>query len=343
MIRVFRHECQLANPFGIARETKTTVPVVLAHVDGGWGEASPLKFYGESADSAAATLEKYNSLDLPDLDQVEDVIDAVEAAIPGEAAARCALDIALWDRLGRRLGAPLWKMFGKGPTRPMVTSFTIGIDTMETMLRKADEAAQYSILKIKLGRDVAQDLAFMTELRRRMPEKTLRVDANAGYSLDDALRAAAALADLGVEYLEQPLARGAFDDLKRLKDASPMPIFVDEDSHTARDLPRLAGIVDGINIKLMKTGGITEARRMIALARTLGMRVMIGCMIETAVGITAAGHLAPYADNLDLDGNLLTVNDPFTGLKCSPDGTLTLPDGPGLGVELRPEYADRFA
>jgi L-alanine-DL-glutamate epimerase-like enolase superfamily enzyme len=200
------------------------------------------------------------------------------------------------------------------------------------MLRKAEEARLFRVIKIKTGRDLDHDIRFLTELRRRMPDHVLRVDANAGYTLDQARKAARVFADLGIEYLEQPLAKGNLNELEILHRDSPIPIYVDEDSVISADLPRLVGKVDGINIKLMKSGGLAEARRMLALARVYGFRVMIGCMIETSVGIAAAAALGPFADNLDLDGSLLISNDPFRGLEISPEGIITLSNEPGLGL-----------
>jgi L-alanine-DL-glutamate epimerase-like enolase superfamily enzyme len=332
----------LIDPFGISRATRTEEERVIINVEGGWGEAAPISYYGEDENTVFDTIAKIEALDLPDLDYVEDVIRAVEAAIPGNMSARAAFDIALHDRIGKKFGVPLYRLFGRKPDKPMVTSFTIGIDTMEVMLRKVDTARAYDILKIKLGRDIEHDLAVMTEIRRAVGNKILRVDANCGWTLDEARRAIPLLADLGVEYVEQPLDKGAFDELRELKKDCPLPIFLDEDIHTSQDIPHLAGVVDGINIKLMKTGGISEARRMISIARALGLQVMLGCMIESSIAITAAAHLGPFVDHLDLDGNLLISNDPFTGAVCDPNGRLHLPELPGLGVGLRPEYSGAF-
>jgi L-alanine-DL-glutamate epimerase-like enolase superfamily enzyme len=240
--------------------------------------------------------------------------------------------------MARLLGVPLYRLFGRAPNpnQPMVTSFTIGIAEFEEMVRKAEEARQFRIIKVKTGRDLEHDIRFMTELRRRMPDHTLRVDANAGYTLDEARKAAKVFADLGIEYLEQPLAKGNLEELAILHRDCPLPLYVDEDSVVASDLPKLVGKVDGINIKLMKSGGLAEARRMLALARVYGFKVMIGCMIETSVGIAAAAAIAPFADNLDLDGSLLIANDPFQGLHISSDGVITLSDQPGLGLTGAP-------
>lgn len=338
-IRHSVYELELVNPFGISRETRTHNQVMITRIDDGMGEASPIKYYGEDMDSVAARLAEFSKLDLPEPEYVEDIFDIMENHVAGQAAAKAAVDIALHDRLGKRLGVPLYKLFGKKPSSRMVTSFTIGIDTREEMLRKTREALQYEILKIKLGKEIEHDLQVMRDIRELCgPDKILRVDANGGWTLDEARRALPVMADLGVEYVEQPLEKGNLIELEKLSKGRPVPIFVDEDSMVNRDLPKLDGIVDGVNLKLMKTGGLVEARRMIGTARAYGFQVMIGCMIETSVAITAAAHLAPFCDYLDLDGNILTSNDPFDGVKCDEAGVITLPEGPGLGVTVRSQY-----
>lgn len=334
---------KLINPFGIARSTRTHSDIVLTRIGEGWGESSPSKFYNEDPDTVMETIGKIAGMDLPDPDCVEDVADIIDARIQANGSAKAAVDIALHDRLASRLGVPLYKLFGRNPDKKMVTSFTIGIDTVDEMMRKVDEAKNCAILKIKLGKDLEQDLTVMREIRKAVGNKTVRVDANGGWSLEQARTALPVMADLGVEYVEQPLAKGSHEQLRELKKSSPLPIFVDEDSMVNADLPKLAGAVDGINIKLMKSGGLVEARRMVATARAFGFQVMLGCMIESNVAITAAAHLAPHCDYLDLDGNLLISNDPFTGSTCEPDGTIHLPSTPGLGVAVRPEYKQDLA
>jgi L-alanine-DL-glutamate epimerase-like enolase superfamily enzyme len=337
-------DLRLRNPFGIARSTVSVREVVLVRIGLGWGEASPNPYYGEDRAKVVAALEewaRYLPEDPADLLAIEDILDRIEEAHPAPylQCAKAAVDIALHDHMARLLGVPLYRLFGRAPRadRPMVTSFTIGISDFDDMIRKAEEAREFRIIKVKTGRDLDHDIRVMTELRRRMPDHVLRVDANAGYTLDEARRAARIFADLGIEYLEQPLAKGNLEELEVLHRDCPLPIYVDEDSVVAADLPRLVGKVDGINIKLMKSGGLAEARRMLALARVHGFRVMIGCMIETSVGIAAAAALAPFADNLDLDGSLLISNDPFRGLVIAPDGTIHLSDQPGLGLAVSPE------
>lgn len=336
-IRQTTHQLKLVNPFGIARNTRTVSDIVMVRIDEGWGESSPIKFYNEDIETVSKTIEKIQAMDLPDPDCLEDVSDAINAAIPGNQAAKAAVDIALHDRFAKRLGVPLYKLFGRSPDKKMVSSFTIGIDTIEEMLRKVDEAKNYAVLKIKLGRELSHDLEVMKLIREAVGDKTLRVDANGGWNLEDAKKALPVMKDLGVEYVEQPLFKGKLDDLRELKKTAPLPIFVDEDSMINADLPLLAEAVDGINIKLMKSGGLVEARRMIATARAFGFQVMIGCMIESGCAIAAAAHLGPHCDYLDLDGNILISNDPFTGVICDPDGTLHLNDEPGLGITLKPE------
>lgn len=337
-IRQTPFDLQLVNPFGISRSTRTVSPVVITRIGDGWGEAAPIKFYNEDINSVRQTFQQIETLDLPDLDYLEDVMDAIEAAVPGNQSAKAAVDIALHDRLAKKLGVPLYKLFGRSPDRPMITSFTIGIDTTEEMLRKVDDARDYAILKIKLGRDLDQDMEVMREIRKAAGDKIIRVDANGGWTLEEAKRALPIMADLGVEFVEQPLYKGNHAQLRELKKAAPVPVFVDEDSMINTDLPLLVGAVDGINIKLMKSGGLVEARRMVATARAFDFQVMLGCMIETGCAIAAAAHLAPHCDYLDLDGNLLISNDPFTGgVTCDANGTLHLPNTPGIGIELKPE------
>lgn len=336
------YQLKLINPFGISRSTRTHNDVIMTQIDGGWGEASPTGFYKETPETVIQSLDRYEKLEWPDLDCVEQIADLLETHKPENGSAKAAVDIALHDRLGKKLGVPLYKLFGREMNRRMVTSFTIGIDTTEEMLRKVDDAKQYEILKIKLGKDFQQDLDVMREIRKAVGNKTVRVDANGGWTLEQARQAVKVLADLGVEYVEQPLVKGSHEELRQLHNGCPLPIFVDEDSMVNSDLPKLQGAVDGINIKLMKSGGLVEARRMVATARALGFQTMLGCMIETAVAITAAAHLAPHVDHIDLDGNLLVSNDPFTGSTCDPDGTIHLPNEPGLGVALKPECASSF-
>jgi len=328
----------LINPFGISRDTTTTTTVVLVELEeGGRGEGAPVRYHGQTPAGEAAAAEAMVR-DLPEEPwDLEGILEWLCHRYPDHSAALCAVDLALHDWIGRRLGVPLHRFFGCAAPERKQTSFTIGIDSEEVMLEKVDSAKAHPILKIKLGRDLEHDIKVMKAIRKAVPDKVLRVDANAGWSLESARRAIPVLADLGVEYVEQPLAMGAFDDLAVLHRESPLPLFLDEDIFTARDIVRVADKCSGINLKLMKCGGLLEARKMIAVARAHGLQLMIGCMIETSLAITAGAHLAALLDHLDLDGHLLIRDDPYEGMTLEgPEKFLRLPDGrPGIGVVPR--------
>jgi L-alanine-DL-glutamate epimerase-like enolase superfamily enzyme len=230
------------------------------------------------------------------------------------------------------LGIPLYRLFGLNPRSAPETTFTIGLGTVDEVQTKARAAAEeFSILKLKLDRTLNVDLARAV---REVTDARLVADANCDWTVDQALKLIPVLADLGLEWIEQPLPEEDIEGLRRIREASPLPIFADEPVRTARDIPRLAGCVDGVNIKVMKAGGLREALRMIAVARAHDMQVMLGCMVETSVGITASAHLAPLVDWADLDGNLTVTNDPYVGVQVE-KGRLILPDLPGLGVRPR--------
>ena len=324
----------LATPFRIAHGTSVARHNVLVHLDDGeaegLGEAAPVRQHHETQ---AGVLDYLAAL--PPLPDDPFPLESILAALPpGSPAARAAIDIALHDLIGRKLGVPLYRFFGLEPTRAPQTSFTIGLGSVaevQEQTRKA--AASFSIIKLKLDADEAGCLTLARAVRA-VTDARLVVDANCAWSVDQALRLIPALADLGVEWVEQPLAEEDLEGLRRVHRASPLPIFADEPVRTARNIPPLAGCVDGVNIKVMKAGGLREALRMIAVARAHDLQVMLGCMIETSAGITASAHLAPLVDWADLDGNLTVVNDPFAGVRVE-QGRLILPSGPGLGVTRR--------
>jgi len=325
------------HPFIIARGGRSAYEVVwarLTDVDGveGWGEASPSSYYGETAETVLATLATL-AVHLPkDPFDLEAAERRFERVVPKNGAARAALSGALHDLVGKRLGQPLWRLWGLDPMRAPKSSFTIGIDTPEQLRQKVQEAADYPILKIKLGTDHDEDLL---RTIRAATDKPIRVDANAGWTRERAIAMLPVLQEFGVELLEQPLVPDDLEGIAAVRRASPgIPVVVDESCITATDIPRVAGAVDGINIKLAKCGSLREALRMIATARAHGLLVMVGCMIETSIGITAAAHFTPLVDVADLDGAALTADDPFTGA-CIEHGQITLPPGPGLGVTRR--------
>ncbi len=327
------------HPFTIARGTRTGYDVFIFSltVDGvtGIGEAAPQPFYGETPLTVRTAIGSIGAyLDVaPDRlrRDLHDPSTAVGRLLAPHASVRAGLDIALWDLHGRAEGRPCWDLFGADPARAPLTSYTIGFDTPEVIDRKVDAAAGYAILKVKMG--VPGDLAIVDRVIARSG-KTVRVDANQGWDLETALDRTRALFERGVEFCEQPLAREQADDLATLRSLSPLPIVLDESIVGPGDPTKCRGQGHGINIKLMKCGGITPALEMIAEARRHGLSVMLGCMIETSVGVTAAAQLSPLADYADLDGNLLLSRDPFCGVTVE-RGRLVLPDAPGLGVERR--------
>jgi L-alanine-DL-glutamate epimerase-like enolase superfamily enzyme len=294
----------------------------------GLGEAAPIDRYDQDCASAARAAEAMaQHLTSP----LAYDSAASSVAVPGEVAAEAAMDMAVCDLAGKKLGVPLYELMGIDPRQAPVTSFTIGMDTPEVMEAKVREAGEYEVLKIKMGSDEDRQIL---EAVRGVTDRPLRVDANEGWTLEGAQSRLEWLESMGVELVEQPLPAGQLEEMRELRRLSPLPLFADESVYRAADIPRLAGAFDGINIKLMKCGGLGEARRMIAVARAHGMQVMLGCMVESSLAITAAAHLSPLVDFADLDGNLLIDNDPFVGVTVK-GGRLVLPEGPGLGVRPR--------
>lgn len=324
------------DPFGIARGTHQTFENVLVRLrDGthvGWGEAAPSRRYGEDAASVQAALTRVRGrIDL-DPFALEVCERELARALPEDGAARAALDIALHDLLGKRVGLPLFRLLGLERLEAPPTSFTIGIASREETRRKTAAAASYPILKVKVG--FPGDVEAVREVARSSGGKRLVADANEGWSREEALERIPLLRDCGVEWIEQPLPAGDLEGLRRLREQSPIPIVLDESVRRAADLPGLAGCADGINIKLMKCGGIREALRMIHVARALGLKILMGCMIESSIACTAAAHLAGLLDWADLDGAALLAEDPFEGMRLE-GGRMRLPEGPGLGVGPR--------
>lgn len=322
----------LVHPFRISRSVSAYKENILVTLDDGEhvgvGEAAPSAYYGEDAATVHASLARVR--DWLDMDVFAlDVWDRqLQTAFPTQGSVRAAVEMALHDLIGKKLGLPLYRLFGLDPSRLPVTSFTIGIDDLSKIREKVRAAAGFPVLKIKLGTD--RDLDILAAIREET-NATLRVDANAGWDREQALRMVALLPAYGVELIEQPLKRDDLEGLRQLKEQSPIPIFVDESVLMASDVAKIAGFVDGINIKLMKCGGLREALRLIHVARAHGLKIMLGCMIETSVAITAAAHLASLVDFTDLDGNLLISNDPYRGVTAH-NGRLHLPDLPGIGV-----------
>ena len=321
-------ELPLAERFTIARESwdvSVNVFVALTY-DGltGIGEASPNERWGESPESVVAQLE---DADVASLTGPFD-LEGLGALLPS-GAARAALDIAIHDLAARRAGIGLSELLGlAGRSRPP-TSVTVPISDPERMVARARSLADHPALKLKVGFD--GDVEVVRSIRS-VYDGVIRVDANEGWDPDGAIERLNELEPLDIELCEQPIPAGRLDDLRRVTELSPIPVFADEDACTAEDVARLAGAVDGVNLKLRKTGGLREFMRAAAVARAHNMRLMIGCDLESGVAVTAGAHVAPLVDVVDLDGPLLLADDPYPGVTYQ-RGKMTLPDGPGLGVK----------
>lgn len=336
---VRRKQLKLTHTWTIARNSSDVKDNVFVRIerDGvvGWGEAAPNVRYGQSAEQTMSLLGKTRAIvEAGDWLHYVDLRERWERELPEDSCARAALDMAILDWVGGKLGSPLYRLLGLDPAKAPVTTFSIGIDSPQVIRQKVEEAKEFPALKIKVGRD--NDAEILAAVRDAT-DKPLRVDANEGWrDKEQALEKIQWLAGLGVELIEQPLPSAMIEETAWLRERVEMPIIADEAVKTAGDIPRLAGAYDGINIKLMKSGGLQEAIRMIHVARAVGMKIMLGCMIESSVAISAAAHLSPLVDYADLDGNLLISNDPFIGVGVE-RGRLILNDRPGLGVRERAE------
>jgi L-alanine-DL-glutamate epimerase-like enolase superfamily enzyme len=330
-------EIETKHPFGIARGTHSVYRRVWVRIrddDGveGWGEADPSPFYGETADTVVAALAMAAPVvAAADAFQLERTEALVLGALRQNAAARSAVSAALHDLVGKRLGAPLWQLWGLDPAAAPISSFTIGLAEPALLRQKVREAAEYPLLKVKVG---TPDDEVVLRTIREETDKPIRVDANCGWTAKEAIRRLPLLREMGVELIEQPVAAEDVEGLALVRRAAEFPVVADESCRTAADIPRLVGAVDGINIKLAKCGSLREALRMVAVARAHHLKVMVGCMMETSLGITAAAHFTPLLDWVDLDGAALLKHDPFAGATIA-GGSVRLPTGPGLGVTRR--------
>ncbi|MBN1299697.1 MAG: dipeptide epimerase [Melioribacteraceae bacterium] len=325
---------ELKHVFTIATNSRTSTPVMLTEIehDGikGYGEASMPPYLGESHESVASFLSEVDLKQFNDPFEMEKILKYVDSIAEGNTAAKAAVDIALHDLVGKLLNNSWYKIWGYDRTNTPSTSYTIGIDTEKMVRKKVMEAGEYKILKVKLGRDNDKE---MIETIRSVTDKPLFVDANQGWKVkEDALEMIHWLYERGVELVEQPMPKEMIDETAWLTERSPIPTIADEFMQRLDDVIRAHGVYSGINIKLMKCTGMREAHKMLTLARSLKMKVMLGCMTETSCAISAASQLAPQVDWADLDGNLLISNDPFEGTKIV-DGKIILTDNPGIGLE----------
>jgi L-alanine-DL-glutamate epimerase-like enolase superfamily enzyme len=294
----------------------------------GLGEAAPSRYYGESRALAAAALEAW----APHLGEDPFALEALgarlDAVLEGQWAARAALDAALHDWIGKRLGLPVWRLLGLDAAAAPRSCVTLGMAEPAEMEQKLETVLDFPLLKVKLG--APGDVENLRLVRRRYTGK-LQVDANTAWSPADAVRVLRQIEPLGIELVEQPVPREDLAGLRWVRERSGIPVFADESAHHLRDLGNLVGCVDGVNLKIMKTGGLREMLRMVHAARALGLKVMLGSMVESSLALSAAAQLAPLADYLDLDGHWLLADDPFAGAPRE-RGVIALSERPGLGV-----------
>jgi L-alanine-DL-glutamate epimerase-like enolase superfamily enzyme len=334
------------HPFVIARggyAAHENVVVSLRDESGveGLGEAAPNRYYGESVATVVAALEQFAPvLARADAWSLETIEAELERTLKQNGSAKSAVSAALHDIVGKRLGIPVWRLWGLDPADAPLSSFTIGIADNDGLRKRVADAAQYPILKLKLGTD--RDTEIVRIVREEAGAKRLCVDANAAWTATEAIRMIDFLRDHDVEFVEQPLPAHDIDGLRFVRERASVPIIADESCLVSTDIPRLAGAVDGINIKLAKCGSLREAVRMVHVARSHGLSVMAGCMIESTLGISAIAQLAPLVDYADLDGAALIANDPYTGARMDA-GRILLSDAPGLGVTARAESSRRAA
>jgi L-alanine-DL-glutamate epimerase-like enolase superfamily enzyme len=326
-LRAHIAELALAEEFAISRGSTTTQRVVVAELEHeglvGRGEAAPVYYRGEGGESALEFLKGVR------LDGDPFALEQILGGLEGDASGRAALDAALHDWVGRRLGVPVWRLLGLTRAAPP-TSYTIGIDSVEGTRHRARRASAYRALKVKVGG--AEDLARLEAVRAESAAP-LRVDANEGWTLESARELMPLLLELGVELVEQPFPAADLESFRALRELSPRaPVIVDEGCHDLADVAEVATYADGINVKLAKAGGLREAVRMIHAARALGLRVMLGCMIESELGVAPAAHISSLADWVDLDGHLLLADRPFSGLDLEQGCVLPAASEPGLGV-----------
>jgi len=334
-MRLLTFDLPLRHVFTISRgstEVSRTVIVEL-EADGalGYGEAGESSYYGASVPNIVAALEAMRPLvESAALHQPERLYDQWAPHLAANRFALCALDMAVNDLWGKLRGQPLWKLWGLNPDRCPPTDYTLGIDTLDKMLAKMDEFPNWPIYKIKLG--TPDDLAVVRALREHT-SAIFRVDANAAWQPEQAVALSRELAQLNVELIEQPLPPENIEGQRRVFAASALPLVADESCRTEEDVPRCAGLFHGINVKLVKCGGLTPARRMLQQARQLGLKTMVGCMTESTVGISAIAQLAPMLDYVDMDGALLLAEDIAEGVRIE-QGRIILPTEPGCGVRL---------
>ncbi len=329
------YELKLKHTFNLANNSRTTTPDVQVRIDyegyTGYGEASLPPYLNETTESVCRFLSKVDLARFKNPFLIEDILNFVDGIELENAAAKASVDIALHDLMGKLLNQPLYKLWDLNPDKAPYTSFTIGIDSPEIIKQRVLEVNQFKILKVKLGRDNDKEIINTIRSVSNVP---ICVDVNQGWTDKQfAIEMIYWLKEQGIVFVEQPMPKEQIDDMAWLTEHSPLPTIADEAVQRLSDIDKCLGVYSGINIKLMKSTGLLEAYKMINLARSLDMKVMIGCMTETSCAVSAAAQLSPLVDWADLDGNLLINNDLFQGMQVV-DGKLTLNDWPGIGVKL---------
>ena len=326
-------ELKLRHAFNLAKYSRTSTPGVQVKIEYegvvGYGEASMPPYLGESIETVTKFLSKVDLSQFNDPFKIEEILAYVDAIEPENRAAKASVDIALHDLVGKFIGQPWYKIWGLSLDKIPQSSFTIGIDTPEVVKQKIKEAEDYKVIKIKLGLDNDKE---MIDIIRQCTDRPICVDANRGWKTkEQAMQIIEYLADKNCLFIEQPMMEECLDDTAWIRERSPIPIIADEVFHRLPDIVKLKDYYDGINIKLMKSTGMSEAYKMITLARAFGMKIMCGCMTETSCAIAAAAQLSPLIDWADLDGNVLIADDIFDGVKVI-DGKVTPSDKPGIGI-----------
>lgn len=326
-------------PRHVFRTARTTcvssTSVIVELSDGtvaGIGEAAPSRFYGEDEGTVVAALERMRPAVEASAHESQLMAELMSRSGPGDPSARAALEIAAHDMAAKRFGVPLFRYFELDSGRTPITSVTVGLDEPDVMLKKALELSGFPVLKVKLDSDT--DLAIVSRIREATGA-TIWVDANCAWETEEAIEKIETLAGMGVASVEQPVKADNLEGLRRVKLHCRVPIMADESVPTSAAIPKVADCVDGIVIKLMKCGGLVEAVKMARDARELGLKTMLGCMMETSIGITAAAHISPLVDHADLDSAFLLERDPYVGARIEA-GRLILPERAGLGVEAAP-------
>ena len=326
------------HPFGISYGTASDHENILVRLrygeHEGLGEAAPVDYHNETNSTALALLGEWKQQNILGENPfaIAEICQKLDKFVSGNFAAKAGVEVALHDLVGKLVGQPIYKMLGLDGLKAPMTDFTIGIDSLDVVEKKTEEAVQagYKMLKVKQG--TAYDEEIIKRVRKAAPKLPLRVDANGGWTVKQAIRMSHFLADYNVEFIEQPIPKHSLaEDFRFVRERSPLPIFADESVSRSGDVARLAGCIDGVVVKLAKTGGLLEALKVIHTARAHGMQVMFGMMIESSIGVSAAAQLQSLCDYLDLDGSLLLANDPYLGAVYK-DGYLVLPQLPGLGV-----------